>query len=81
MNYGLAKVRLDIAHVVVAGLQRLEYRGYDSAGLAADGVEGAIVVFKEVGPVSNLLSLVNQQTNDPVRNLALHAHVHHCLSS
>lgn len=52
---------------MIAGLQRLEYRGYDSAGIAVDGIEGKIAVFKEVGPVANLLKLVNEHTEDPVR--------------
>lgn len=53
--------------MVIAGLQRLEYRGYDSAGIAVDATEGKIAVFKEVGVVANLLKLVNENTEDPVR--------------
>lgn len=66
MNYGLARARLDVAHTIIGGLQRLEYRGYDSAGLALDGTEGNISIFKEVGPVANLLGLVNTDLADQV---------------
>jgi glucosamine--fructose-6-phosphate aminotransferase (isomerizing) len=45
--------------VVLEGLKRLEYRGYDSAGLA--GVQdGSIVFCKEVGKVSHLAQEVEQ---------------------
>lgn len=67
MNYGLVRIRLDVAHTIITGLQRLEYRGYDSAGIALDGKDNEISIFKEVGPVANLLSLVNEQLEDPVR--------------
>jgi hypothetical protein len=67
LNYGLARIRLDVAHTIVTGLQRLEYRGYDSAGITLDGTDDTINVFKEVGPVVNLLNLVNEQLGDQVR--------------
>jgi len=63
----LTRIRLDVAHTIIAGLQRLEYRGYDSAGLALDGKDNEISVFREVGPVANLLKLVDEQLDDPVR--------------
>ena len=40
--------------VLMTGLQRLEYRGYDSAGCAVLGQDGNISVRKAVGKVSNL---------------------------
>jgi len=40
--------------VLMTGLQRLEYRGYDSAGCAVLGQDGHISVRKAVGKVSNL---------------------------
>lgn len=47
--------------IVIDGLKRLEYRGYDSAGLA--GVkEGKIVICKEVGKVSVLEKEVGKLT-------------------
>lgn len=42
--------------VVLKGLQRLEYRGYDSAGIALL-CEDEITVFKDTGRVANLVSI------------------------
>lgn len=40
---------------LINGLQRMEYRGYDSAGLEIEGDEpGKPLIFKEVGKVQNL---------------------------
>ena len=46
--------------IVVDGLQRLEYRGYDSAGIAVLQ-EGRIEVRRDVGKLSNLISLLQEQ--------------------
>ena len=43
------------AQVILDGLRRLEYRGYDSAGIAVIA-EGEIVVRRDVGKLSNLSS-------------------------
>jgi len=48
------------AEVVLAGLQRLEYRGYDSAGLAA-AHGGALIVRRHAGKISGLERMVRQQ--------------------
>jgi len=40
--------------VVVEGLRRLEYRGYDSAGVAVIGPDGALQVAKKAGRIENL---------------------------
>ncbi|PNJ18537.1 GFPT2 isoform 2, partial [Pongo abelii] len=37
MNYRVPRTRKEIFETLIKGLQRLEYRGYDSAGLAIDG--------------------------------------------
>jgi len=39
--------------IVIKGLKRLEYRGYDSAGIALMG-DNEIKVFKKQGKVANL---------------------------
>jgi len=41
-------------HVVLQGLKRLEYRGYDSAGIAALDGAGQIAIRRDVGKLSNL---------------------------
>jgi len=40
--------------VVVEGLRRLEYRGYDSAGIAIIGGDGPLQVAKKAGRIENL---------------------------
>jgi glucosamine--fructose-6-phosphate aminotransferase (isomerizing) len=41
--------------ILIKGLQRLEYRGYDSAGIAIISPEGSLNVYKKKGKVSDLL--------------------------
>ncbi|MHA6260578.1 glutamine--fructose-6-phosphate transaminase (isomerizing) [Sporosarcina sp. CAU 1771] len=43
----------DAKEILLAGLEKLEYRGYDSAGIAVGSDEG-VHVYKEKGRVSNL---------------------------
>ena len=40
--------------ILIGGLKRLEYRGYDSAGVALINHEGEMNVYKAVGRVANL---------------------------
>jgi glucosamine--fructose-6-phosphate aminotransferase (isomerizing) len=49
--------------VLIDGLKRLEYRGYDSAGLALRTEDG-ILILKEVGKVADLETLLGE--NPPV---------------
>jgi len=46
--------RRDACPILVKGLHRLEYRGYDSAGIALVNATGALHVFKCKGKVSDL---------------------------
>jgi glucosamine--fructose-6-phosphate aminotransferase (isomerizing) len=48
------------APILIRGLQRLEYRGYDSAGLATVHAAGAITRLREVGKVQNLVKAVER---------------------
>jgi glucosamine--fructose-6-phosphate aminotransferase (isomerizing) len=49
------KSRQEIVDLLIKGLQRLEYRGYDSAGLAIDTADGQnITIIKETGKVKAL---------------------------
>lgn len=45
-------------HIVLQGLKRLEYRGYDSAGIAALDKDGDITIRRDVGKLSNLQALL-----------------------
>jgi glucosamine--fructose-6-phosphate aminotransferase (isomerizing) len=49
------------APIVLNGLRHLEYRGYDSAGIAVLHPDGVIQVRREVGKLSNLVNLVEQE--------------------
>ena len=53
--------------VVVDGLRRLEYRGYDSAGVAAVA-DGTVRVVKRAGKLTNLAKALDELApDDPVR--------------
>ena len=44
----------DAYPILIKGLHRLEYRGYDSAGVALIGDSASLNIFKAVGKVSKL---------------------------
>ena len=44
----------NVYDILIKGLHRLEYRGYDSAGVALVGTDGKLSVYKAKGKVSNL---------------------------
>ena len=51
----------DAYPILIQGLKRLEYRGYDSAGVALINNEGVMNVYKEKGKVSNFEALTSQR--------------------
>ena len=51
----------NVAKILIEGLKKLEYRGYDSAGLAV--FDQKIKICKEVGKVVELEKAVNKQSN------------------
>ncbi len=54
----------EASSVVVSGLKRLEYRGYDSAGVAVLEQNGYIAIRRDVGKLSNLeLKLLQSPLN------------------
>ena len=54
-NYLVEKSRGEIIDTLVDGLKRLEYRGYDSTGIAIDGDElDSTFIFRQIGKVSSL---------------------------
>ncbi|KAI9632044.1 uncharacterized protein MKK02DRAFT_41687 [Dioszegia hungarica] len=55
-SFLIEKDRKYVCDVLCNGLARLEYRGYDSAGIGIDGdtPESPIILFKEVGKVAAL---------------------------
>ena len=72
VNHGVAKKQKDIIDSLLTGLRRLEYRGYDSAGIAIDGASSSVaktaaaggagaqapLVFREAGKIDALQSMV-----------------------
>lgn len=57
---GFSSSKLPAVGPLVSGLRRLEYRGYDSAGVALQG-NGEIRVFKQTGKVQELEKLLNAE--------------------
>ena len=55
---GCAGVR-QASPVLLNGLKKLEYRGYDSAGMAVADENGRITAVKAKGRLSNLVRLTN----------------------
>ena len=52
----------DVVEVLLNGLSKLEYRGYDSAGIALH--DGEIKTFKESGKLQNLKNLLKEKANE-----------------
>uniref|UniRef100_UPI00254169C3 glutamine--fructose-6-phosphate aminotransferase [isomerizing] 1 n=1 Tax=Euleptes europaea TaxID=460621 RepID=UPI00254169C3 len=69
LNYHVPRTRREILETLIKGLQRLEYRGYDSAGVGIDGGNDKdweanackIVLIKKKGKVKALDEEVNKQ--------------------
>jgi len=56
-----AVAQRDIAEILLEGLRRLEYRGYDSAGLAVVDNQGQMIRLRRVGKVQALVDAAEQQ--------------------
>jgi len=50
--------------ILVAGLEKLEYRGYDSAGISTIGEDGRIESVRAVGNLANLRAAVQRRSED-----------------
>jgi glutamine---fructose-6-phosphate transaminase (isomerizing) len=51
----------EVTSLLLEGLARLEYRGYDSAGIAVLGNDGAIHLAKKAGKLNNLVTTLEDQ--------------------
>lgn len=56
--------------VLIKGLHRLEYRGYDSAGIALVAPDGKLSVYKSKGKVENLESFCKDKNLDAKAGIA-----------
>jgi glutamine---fructose-6-phosphate transaminase (isomerizing) len=52
----------DAAPILIEGLRRLEYRGYDSAGIAVITEDGEVFIEKKAGKLSNLTDHLDGDT-------------------
>lgn len=62
--FGYQGKRGDAHKILVHGLERLEYRGYDSAWLLVGNATGDFTLIRAVGKVSNLASKVAKEISD-----------------
>ncbi|KAL3470686.1 hypothetical protein BJX99DRAFT_239098 [Aspergillus californicus] len=78
INYLVERDRKFILDTLLNGLSRLEYRGYDSAGLAVDGdKKNEVCAFKEVGKVVRLKQLIEESQPDLTKSFESHAGISH----
>ncbi len=60
----------NVYDVLIKGLHRLEYRGYDSAGIALVSPDGKLNVYKTMGKVSNLETFCKDKDLDAKAGIA-----------
>jgi glutamine---fructose-6-phosphate transaminase (isomerizing) len=65
-----AVAQRQVSDILLEGLRRLEYRGYDSAGVALLGADGRLHCTKRVGKVAALSEGLAQQPLDGVTGIA-----------
>lgn len=62
MNYLTPKSRQEVLDLLITGLKRLEYRGYDSAGVAIDSLEsGGMMLIRSTGKVQALADAIHEK--------------------
>ncbi|CAD5224768.1 unnamed protein product [Bursaphelenchus xylophilus] len=67
LNFLTPKSRKEVVDILIQGLRRMEYRGYDSAGLAIDSgkpeeAHSPVALFRKCGKVDNLQEAINSDT-------------------
>ncbi|XP_044734803.1 glutamine--fructose-6-phosphate aminotransferase [isomerizing] 2-like [Chrysoperla carnea] len=76
LNYLTPKTRLEILELLVNGLKRLEYRGYDSAGVAIDTPDGKdMALVKKNGKVKILEDEIASRRDELGANETVNIHV------
>jgi glucosamine--fructose-6-phosphate aminotransferase (isomerizing) len=50
-------------NIVLEGLSRLEYRGYDSSGISLHDEKGNLLIFKKEGHLGNLRKVLEKEKN------------------
>ncbi|VDD94809.1 unnamed protein product [Enterobius vermicularis] len=80
LNFLTPKNRREIIDILINGLKRMEYRGYDSAGIAIDGSNNAelphaeVALLKKVGKVSVLEEYINENEMKLDMNMTYNIH-------
>ncbi|GLV33917.1 Glutamine:fructose-6-phosphate aminotransferase 1 [Carabus blaptoides fortunei] len=65
LNYVTPKTRKEILDLLINGLKRLEYRGYDSAGVAIDSPDAKdMMLVRKTGKVKMLEDEITSRTGD-----------------
>ncbi|XP_047334357.1 glutamine--fructose-6-phosphate aminotransferase [isomerizing] 1-like [Impatiens glandulifera] len=88
LNYNISRDRRYIIEVLFNGLRRLEYRGYDSAGISVDCSSNLTspysappLVFRQEGNIDSLVKSVHQEVESTNLNLeeifSVHAGIAH----
>ncbi|KAJ2715189.1 glutamine--fructose-6-phosphate transaminase (isomerizing), partial [Coemansia spiralis] len=78
LSYFTEKDRRYIADTLLNGLARLEYRGYDSAGIAIDGdSDSETIIVKEVGKVAALRQQVDATDIDWTKTFTVQTSISH----
>ncbi|XP_027197509.1 glutamine--fructose-6-phosphate aminotransferase [isomerizing] 2-like isoform X1 [Dermatophagoides pteronyssinus] len=78
LNYLEPKTRREILELLIKGLQRLEYRGYDSAGVAFDQNENNIEIIRCKGKVQALSDTIwNRDDIDLDHQYQIHVGIAH----
>ncbi|GAB0092508.1 glutamine--fructose-6-phosphate aminotransferase [Sergentomyia squamirostris] len=73
LNYLTPKTRREVLSMLVNGLKRLEYRGYDSAGVAVDDDDGAgMFLIRRSGKVQILENAISEQFSEQPADEATH---------
>ncbi len=65
-----AVARREVSEILLEGLRRLEYRGYDSAGMALLDNDGSLLLHKQTGKVSALEAIQRQQPHHGCTGIA-----------
>lgn len=78
VNYLVERSRGEIIDTLIDGLSRLEYRGYDSTGLAIDGDKAdETLIFRQVGKVAELKKEIEKLQPDREKVFVNHAGIAH----
>ncbi|KAG8881645.1 glutamine--fructose-6-phosphate transaminase (isomerizing) [Tulasnella sp. 332] len=77
-NFLVEKDRKTICDILCNGLARLEYRGYDSAGVGIDGDKPhSVILYKEVGKVAGLRAMITESKDDKTKTFLAQCSIAH----